>query len=200
MKKTLILFVASAVAFSAVAEHPEAERAEKKEPREWLVANNDSTGKQRHEQAQVRRRQAQEGRADNDSIKQQRHQQRHEQMQARKVGYFTAQLELTPDEAALFWPVYNEYWKKRDVLFNERNNLMRKAKHDKMDDKKALQVAQRMVDCLQDDANLTREYNEKFAKVLPPQKLLKYYTAEESFKVELLNVLRKHGESKEVEK
>ncbi|MDR1343574.1 MAG: hypothetical protein LBK18_10040 [Prevotellaceae bacterium] len=209
MKKTLILFIASAVAFSAVAEHsdaehPDAERAEKKETHEWLIANNDSVGKQRHEQAQVRKKQAQEHkeqaqvrRADSDSTKQQQRRQRHEQMQARKVGYFTAQLELTPDEAALFWPVYNEYWKKRDDFFNERNNLMRKAKHDKMDDKKALQVAQRMIDCLQDDANLMREYNEKFAKVLPPQKLLKYYIAEESFKVELLNVLRKHGDKVE---
>jgi hypothetical protein len=125
--------------------------------------------------------------------KQQRHKQRKEQMQARKVGYFTAQLELTPEEAELFWPIYNEYWKKRNDLFNERNNLIRKAKHDKMDDKKALQMAQRMVGNLQDDANLAREYNEKFAKVLPPQKLLKYYVAEESFRTELLNVLRKHG-------
>ncbi|MDR1416226.1 MAG: hypothetical protein LBJ57_02250 [Prevotellaceae bacterium] len=215
MKKIVTLFIASAAAFSAFAAPPEAKGAErKKEACEWQGAPSidsimrqwqsalpiDSVAKQRQEQvlAQMQERAGadllRQSVAPGDSAgKQQRHKQRQEQMQARKVGYFTTQLELTPEEAALFWPVYNEYWKKRDDLFNERNSLIRKAKRDKVDDKKALQIAQRMVGNLQDDANLTREYNEKFTKILSPQKLLKYYIAEESFKVELLNVLRKHG-------
>jgi hypothetical protein len=206
MKKIVTLFIASAAAFSAFATPPETEGAErKKEACEWQGAPSiDSIAKQRYQQRQEQMLAQVQARAGADLLRQsvapgdsagrqQRHKQRQEQMQARKVGYFTTQLELTPEEAALFWPVYNEYWKKRDDLFNERNSLIRKAKRDKVDDKKALQIAQRMVDNLQDDANLTREYNEKFTKILSPQKLLKYYIAEESFKVELLNVLRKHG-------
>ncbi|MDR3367020.1 MAG: hypothetical protein LBO71_08670, partial [Prevotellaceae bacterium] len=80
---------------------------------------------------------------------------------------------------------------KRNALFSERNKLIRKIKHDKIDDKKALQIAQRLVENVQDDANLVREYHGKLEKILSPQKLLKYYVAEESFKMELINVLRK---------
>jgi methylphosphotriester-DNA--protein-cysteine methyltransferase len=141
---------------------------------------------------QARKKRAPQGMAPNDSISKQRHKQRQEQIQARKVGYFTAQLELTPSEAQNFWPIYNEYWEKRNALFSERSNLIRKVKHDNVDDKKALQIAQRLVENLYDDVNLMREYHAKFEKILSPQKLLKYYIAEESFKMELINVLREH--------
>jgi len=120
------------------------------------------------------------------------HKERQEKIKSRKIGYFTTQLELTTEEAQDFWPLYNEYWKKRDYLFTERHRLMRKIQHDVFDDKKALQVTQRLVANMQDDANLLREYNEKFSKVLSPQKLLRYYATEEAFKLELINVLRTH--------
>ncbi|MDR0415602.1 MAG: hypothetical protein LBH84_09375 [Prevotellaceae bacterium] len=281
MKKTIILFIASAVAFSVAAERPNEENAKgKKDANEWqgmviadstierlwqqqileqgaiarrqgmiaadstierlwqqqvlkqgaiarrqgMIAADSATierwKQQVFEQGAIARRQSmiaadsaiierwkkqqllaqnggvfvRPGVAPVDSaVKQQRRKQRQEQMQARKIAYFTAQLELTPDEAERFWPVYNEYWKKRDDLFSERNKLIRKAKHDKMDDKKASQTVQLLMDNLQNDVSLMREYREKFAGVLSPQKLLKYYVAEESFKVELLKVLRKHG-------
>ena len=32
----------------------------------------------------------------------------HEKMMSEKIGYLTAQLELTPEEAQVFWPVYNK--------------------------------------------------------------------------------------------
>ncbi|MDR2814096.1 MAG: hypothetical protein LBB79_05520 [Prevotellaceae bacterium] len=134
---------------------------------------------------------AKQGGAPNDSVFKRQHKQRQEQIQAHKVGYFTTQLELTTEEAQAFWPIYNEYWEKRNALFNERNNLLRKVKHDKIDDKKALQMARRLVENTQDDANLMREYHNKLEKILSPQKLLKYYAAEESFRVELINILRK---------
>ena len=130
--------------------------------------------------------------APDDSIgRQQRHKQRQEQIHAHKIGYFTTQLELTAEEAQAFWPVYNEYWEKRNTLFDERSKLMRKVKHDKIDDKKALQIAQRLVENTQDDARLVREYHSKLEKVLSPQKLLKYYAAEDSFRLELINILRR---------
>lgn len=132
-----------------------------------------------------------------DSLSMQRHHERQEKIQARKVAYFTNKLELTPGEAQVFWPVYNEYWKKRDRLFMERQNLLNKIQStDVFDDKKARQVTQRLLAIAQDEANLLREYDEKFVKLLPPKKLLKYYAAEESFKMVLINDLRKQEKKK----
>ena len=33
---------------------------------------------------------------------------RKEQIESQKIAFFTAELELTPEEAQLFWPVYNQ--------------------------------------------------------------------------------------------
>ena len=32
-----------------------------------------------------------------------------EQLESAKIGFFTTRMELTPEEASKFWPVYNEY-------------------------------------------------------------------------------------------
>ena len=32
-----------------------------------------------------------------------------EQIQAQKIAFISTQLELTPDEAQKFWPIYNRY-------------------------------------------------------------------------------------------
>lgn len=171
MKKTTLFIAAALMAASVAAQQPQ--------PKEKSV--------ERKQEKRVRRA------SDADSLAAARqHKERQEKIKARKIGYFTTQLELTTEEAQAFWPLYNEYWEKRDHLFTERHSLMRKIQHDVFDDKKAQQVVQRLVTNMQDDANLLREYNEKFSKVLSPQKLLRYYATEETFKLELINVLRTH--------
>ncbi len=169
MKKSFLLIAVSLMTIAATAQQPQQDKST-----EWK------------KEKRMRRPN------DNDSLNMVRHKERQDQIKARKVGYFTTQLELTTEEAQVFWPLYNEYWEKRDKLFMERHNIMQKIQHDQFDDKKARQITQRLVANMQDDASLMREYNDKFSAVLSPQKLLKYYAAEESFKMELINVLRKH--------
>ena len=36
-----------------------------------------------------------------------------EKIKAEKISFFTSKLDLTPAEAQAFWPVYNEYEKKK---------------------------------------------------------------------------------------
>ena len=38
------------------------------------------------------------------------------EFEAQKVAFFTQQLDLSPDEAAVFWPLYNEMQKKMRTL------------------------------------------------------------------------------------
>ena len=54
---------------------------------------------------------------------------RREKMEAQKIAFITKQLELTPDEAKVFWPVYNEYDAKRLELrksFKNREDFDKK--------------------------------------------------------------------------
>src|SRR5665647_2408453 len=39
-----------------------------------------------------------------------------QRIDAQKVAFFTDQLQLTPDEARIFWPIYNQYNTQKEEL------------------------------------------------------------------------------------
>ena len=174
MKKALLLLTITLASLAVAAQPPRPDRG--------MEGKRDPRGERRDR--------------DSDTLAVQRHRERQEQIQLRKAAYFATKLELTPDGAQAFFPLYNEYWQRRDRLFVEQRSLMQKIQRGRFDDAQAPQVVQRIVAGAQGEADLLREYSERFAKVLPPQKLLRYFAAEESFKLELINDLRKRGEDR----
>lgn len=120
-----------------------------------------------------------------------------EKFKSRKIAFITEQLKLTPKEAEVFWPVYNEFDDKRQQINIERLKL---AKHynnlgSTISEKEASEMADKYVDLQKQDALLTEEYNKKFKAVLPATKVLKLYQAEVQFKRELLKSLRSNSGS-----
>ncbi len=114
-----------------------------------------------------------------------------EQIQAQKVAFLTKNLDLTVQEAQQFWPVYNEYEKKKDALFNDEKNLLRSMiNNDKLSDKEMDDLVNKYVDLQQTEAKLAQEYNIKFKKVLPIKKVMMLYASDHMFKRELLKQLR----------
>ncbi|MFP4041584.1 MAG: hypothetical protein ACLFT6_02355, partial [Bacteroidales bacterium] len=47
-----------------------------------------------------------------------------EQIQTEKIAFFTEKIGLTLQEAEKFWPVYNEYWDKKNKIDEERKKSM----------------------------------------------------------------------------
>ena len=43
----------------------------------------------------------------------------HEEILSQKIAFFTQELDLTPEEAQQFWPVYNAGWKKAETVRRE---------------------------------------------------------------------------------
>ena len=122
----------------------------------------------------------------------------HDKMMSEKIGYLTAQLELTPEEAQVFWPVYNQ--------IAEKNKELNKAVGESY---KALIVALREgtasdkeIDKLLDKylaAKQAQKENGKsdvaqYRKVLSSQKVAKLYVAEENYRRHQINRMRpQHG-------
>jgi hypothetical protein len=120
-----------------------------------------------------------------------------ERIDAQKIAFITDQLQLTPDEAQKFWPVYNQFnTQKEDLtrdfmkgIFKFRNN------EDAMTDKDAVELADSYIKHAQKMVDLQKEYHLKLKEVLPPKKLLKLYDVEREFQRLLLKRLgeRKGG-------
>jgi len=111
-----------------------------------------------------------------------------EQIKAQKVAFITEKLSLTSQEAQVFWPVYNEYEKKRDEIQSKKRLLMRKCKQNSetLSDAEYEKISQEFVAAHVNMGKLLEEYNAKFKKVLPIKKVVMLYRIEQEFKRELL--------------
>ncbi|MDP4267574.1 MAG: hypothetical protein Q8880_09090 [Bacteroidota bacterium] len=115
-----------------------------------------------------------------------------EKLESDKIAFITNQLQLTPSEAQIFWPVYNEYNLKLRELKKKckENSPIGKGSATEMTDKEALELADNFIVNEQKMLDLKKEYHSKFKAVLSPKKLLKFYRTEKDFKRELLKKIR----------
>lgn len=84
-------------------------------------------------------------------------------------------MELSAEDAAAFWPLYNAYDEALDKLADSRIMLIKEYSHVYMDisDEKAAELGARWLDLLSEREKLRREYFDKFADALSPAKALK---------------------------
>ena len=90
-------------------------------------------------------------------------------IEALKVAFLSKELDLTPDEAQKFWPVYNQYAKELNVTVKDNDNVLDR-------DEKVL--------------NLRKRYKEQFIKVLGPQRMNRMFGAEGKFRGLLIRSLK----------
>ncbi len=114
-----------------------------------------------------------------------------EKVQALKVAFITKRLSLTPAEAQVFWPIYNEYQEKRDNLRKQAQEDRKKVREqaDKLTDEELQKLADSEIEFRKNDVALQAEMHEKLKKILPARKLALLYVAEEDFKKELIRLL-----------
>jgi len=115
-----------------------------------------------------------------------------EQLESQKIAFLTKELELTPQEAQVFWPVYNQFDDKRRALKQNfgRNVRPENLDIDKLSDKEATELADGQIIEAQKLIDLRKEYHAQFKSILPPKKVLKLYEAERGFQKELLGQIR----------
>lgn len=109
-------------------------------------------------------------------------------MEARRVGFLTTMLQLTPQEAQNFWPVYNKFQNEMEALRKDRAEELMSAKMNFNDytDDQVNKLIDNEFDSRQKELDLARRYNVEFKKILPVKKVAKLYRAEQQFKISLL--------------
>ncbi len=117
-----------------------------------------------------------------------------ERMKASKIAYITEHVDLSPEEAEKFWPIYNEQEKKREELTHSLMERYR-GKEDKKEvtDEQAEEMMQQRFKQEQDLLNLKTQYHKKFTEILPATKVLKLYDAENNFKRQLMEKYKHRG-------
>jgi hypothetical protein len=128
-----------------------------------------------------------------------KHEQKKEKIEAMKIGYITQQVELTPEEAQKFWPVYNQMNNEIEALRKERKLSRENAKEtfDVMTDADIEKLINDEMASRQKELDIHKKYVAQFKSVLPIKKLAQFYKAEEGFKRRLLEKIQEKREEKQ---
>ena len=116
-------------------------------------------------------------------------------IEAQKISYITQQLDLSPEEAQKFWPLYNEMSKKKEAFHLEFRQLVRslKGKTENLSEDELIRISDRMAELKVEKAKMEREYHYKFKKVLSVKQILDLHLAEKQFQGMLLRRIKGEG-------
>lgn len=119
-------------------------------------------------------------------------QQRREKIESMKIGFLTERLDLTPEEAKTFWPVYNKYSAEVTTLRKSRRESITEtgANYDQMPEAELEKIVDSEIIFRQNELDIVKKYHPQFKNVLPVKKVAKLYRAEEEFKKKLLEMLK----------
>jgi len=124
-----------------------------------------------------------------------------EKIESSKIAFITQKLDLSSDEAKIFWPIYNDYQREQNALRKAQRQRMisfRKVKEiDEMTDTEVQSLIFNDFDFRQRDLNIEKKYYNKLKTSLPIKIVGKFYRAQEAFKRELLNQFRGGGPRRE---
>ncbi len=115
-----------------------------------------------------------------------------ERLDAYKIAFFTQKLNLNPSEAEKFWPLYNDFQERKVKIQQERVLLNRKFNQETatLSDKEMITMGDKMVELEVLEAELAMNFHQHIKAVLPPVKVLRFYQAENQYKLQLLKELQ----------
>jgi Spy/CpxP family protein refolding chaperone len=117
-----------------------------------------------------------------------------EQVKSQKIAFITQELNLSPDEAAKFWPIYNAYDEKQAEIRKQKVNAFMDRNDsealDRLTEKEAQTALSQMENTEDELHKLRKKFLADIKNVLPSVKILKLKRAEEAFNRKLIERLR----------
>ena len=96
-----------------------------------------------------------------------------QRLEAYKIAYLTKKLDLSPEEAQRFWPIYNKYT-------GDIRNIRQEQKEKNLTE----------IDVEEKILGVRKKYNGEFSKALSAEKINTFFRSEKDFKTEIQRVLQ----------
>ena len=114
-------------------------------------------------------------------------------IEIQKIAFITKSLDLSSEEAQVFWPVYNNFsdeMKSIKEKIRENMSSMRKDRSS-LTEKQVGEIMEQKFKMEQMVLDIKVKFNKEFQKVISNKKIAALYHAEKEFKKELLNKIKK---------
>ncbi|WP_275316134.1 sensor of ECF-type sigma factor [Tenacibaculum bernardetii] len=129
-----------------------------------------------------------------------------EKIRTYKIAYLTEKLNLTVAEAQKFWPIYNQYDKKKMVLhrekrFNIKKRILKNGGIENLSEKDSKEILEKFQFINKQEYELKASFHTKVSKILSFKKILTLQISEHEFNRKLMQKYRgkKNKNKKEAE-
>lgn len=115
------------------------------------------------------------------------------------VAYLTSELDLSPEEAQVFWPVYNkaaEEQRNQHQVFCGAKKALKTAVKEGKGEKEIREALDAYIGAKASQHDIMAGYQKDFEKILGIEKTAKLYLAEDSFRTRQINKLGGGGQGK----
>ena len=116
-----------------------------------------------------------------------------EKIESRKVAYLSDKLDLSPEEAQVFWPIYNAYMDARKEFRppHDRKGAFQEAADGNFDE-----LLDNMIANEEKELAVKKDYAFKLKETIGAEKTLRFFKAEHAFKEEMLRELKNRREGR----
>ena len=114
-----------------------------------------------------------------------------DKIESAKIALITQRLDLTPEQAEKFWPIYREYSNKQREINREFQNLRRNYNPNSASEEESKRMVETGQKIKENLLNLDREYADRMLQVINNRQLLSLRKAENDFREELMRRLRR---------
>ena len=114
-----------------------------------------------------------------------------EKIRAAKVGLITNRLNLSEEQAKIFWIVYDEFDKKRSEIRKNIRQMTAESRNITTSDDKILSDLKEVLSLKQKEVDLEKEYLSKFLKSIDVRQLSELFKTEQLFNQMLVKKLNR---------
>lgn len=105
-----------------------------------------------------------------------------DKIKAARIAFITERLELSPEEAERFWPVYREFSVKRQELRQQFEQVRKNPNPTQTTEQHNNSLVELSLKIKQQELDLERDYSRRILNVIPAQKLMALKRAEDDFR------------------
>jgi hypothetical protein len=109
-----------------------------------------------------------------------------DKIEAARIAYITDQLQLTPQEAEKFWPIYREFAQRRREIRQQIRNTSKNP-----EGKSDQEIVEQQFKAKQEELDLEKDYSGRLLKVISAQKLTSLPQAERKFRQMILDQIQR---------
>ncbi|MDX2189049.1 MAG: hypothetical protein SFY32_04230 [Bacteroidota bacterium] len=115
-----------------------------------------------------------------------------EKIEAARINFIKERIELTNNQEAIFWPLYNEYQDKRSDIKRQMKLLKTETGGLSATDEQLKADLERLFELRQLEQELEKDYYRKFLKVISIRQLIELMKAEKQFTIMLVKKLEEN--------